>query len=221
MWMKTTSCRSYLDGESLTTYNCFLALSTVWCYTLPVKCLYETYATYALTTLRPSIVPFLLFIRLILEWRATLEPFLQGAELRSWPSRPELYEIRRTVSLCEFPIQSRSHAKWMITFIDDALGFATLHFQWSKADAVTALKDLVAWADSQTGFHLCSICLDRGGEYINQSLKMFLSSRGIEHQTSVPHTPQQNGQAEHFNQTILEKSEAMCQHACLLFGKML
>ena len=34
-------------------------------------------------------------------------------------------------------------------------------------------------------------------------------------QTSVPCTPQQNSRAECFNQTILEKSEAMCQHACL------
>ena len=65
--MKTTSCRSYLDGGSLTTYNCFLASSTVRHYALPIKRLYETYATYALMTLRPSIVPFLLFIRLILE----------------------------------------------------------------------------------------------------------------------------------------------------------
>ena len=103
----------------------------------------------------------------------------------------------------------------MITFIDDALGFAALHFLRSKADAVTALQDLVSWAEAQTGYCLRSIHSDRGGEYINQSLKMFLSSRGIEHQTSVPCTPQQNGQAEHFNRTILEKSEAMHQHACL------
>ena len=55
----------------------------------------------------------------------------------------------------------------MIMFIDDASGFATLHFLQSKADAVTALKDMVARAESQTGFRLCSLCLDRGGEYIN------------------------------------------------------
>ena len=45
---------------------------------------------------------------------------------------------------------------------------------------------------------------------------MFLSSRGIEHQTSVPRTPQQNGRAECFNHTILKKAEAMYQIACLL-----
>ena len=91
--------------------------------------------------------------------------------------------------LCEFPIQSHSHAKWMITFIDDALGFATLHFLQSKADAVTALQDLVIWAEAQTGYRLHSICSDRGGEYINQSIKTFLSSRvlSIRHQYLVLH----------------------------------
>jgi transposase InsO family protein len=117
--------------------------------------------------------------------------------------------------LCEFPILSRSHAKWMITFIDDASGFSALHFLRSKADAVIALQNLIIWAEAQTGYRLRSIRSDRGGEYINQSLRTFLSSRGIEHQTSVPRTPQQNGRAERFNRTILEKSEAMRQHACL------
>ena len=50
---------------------------------------------------------------------------------------------------------------------------------------------------------------------INNNLRMFLLSRGIEHQTSVPHTPQQNDWAEHFNCTILEKAETMHQTACL------
>jgi hypothetical protein len=103
----------------------------------------------------------------------------------------------------------------MITFIDDASGFSALHFLRSKADAVTALQNLITWAEAQTGYRLRSIRSDRGGEYINQSLRTFLSSGGIEHQISVPHTPQQNGRAEHFNRTILEKSEAMRQHACL------
>ena len=70
--------------------------------------------------------------------------------------------------LCEFLIQSHSHAKWMITFIDDALGFAALHFLQSKADAVTALQDLLTWAEAQTGYCLRSIRSDRDGEYINQ-----------------------------------------------------
>ena len=35
------------------------------------------------------------------------------------------------------------------------------------------------------------------------------------HQMLVPHTPQQNGCAKRFNRTLLEKAEAIHQHACL------
>jgi hypothetical protein len=54
--------------------------------------------------------------------------------------------------LCEFPILSRSHAKWMITFIDDASGFSALHFLRSKADAVTALQSLKQ-CDNMLAYH--------------------------------------------------------------------
>ena len=64
------------------------------------------------------------------------------------------------IDLCKFPIQSHSHTKWMITFIDDALGFATLHFLQSKADAVMAIQNLVTWAEAQTGYCLRSIRSD-------------------------------------------------------------
>ena len=46
-------------------------------------------------------------------------------------------------------------------------------------------------------------------------LKMFFTSKKVTHQTSVPHTPQQHGHAERFNQTLLEKTEAICHNACL------
>ena len=50
---------------------------------------------------------------------------------------------------------------------------------------------------------------------MGQEFQMLLTSKGVTHQTSVPHTSQQNGCAERFNWIILEKAEAMCQHACL------
>ena len=47
-------------------------------------------------------------------------------------------------------------------------------------------------------------------------LKTFFMSKGVTHQTSVPYTPQQNGYAKRFNQTLLEKAEAIHHNACLL-----
>jgi hypothetical protein len=73
-------------------------------------------------------------------------------------------------NLYKMPTLSCSHNKWIITFIDDASGFAALHFLRSKADATRYFQDLVAWAETQTGYRLRSVHSDQGGEYINETL---------------------------------------------------
>jgi len=45
--------------------------------------------------------------------------------------------------------------------------------------------------------------------------KTFLTSKGVEQQLSVSDHPQQNGRAERFNRTLLEKEETMRHAACL------
>ena len=48
--------------------------------------------------------------------------------------------------------------------------------------------------------------------------KADLAENGIEHQTSMPNSPQQNGQVEKFQQTIVNGAEAMLHHAGLSNG---
>jgi hypothetical protein len=103
----------------------------------------------------------------------------------------------------------------MITFLDDYSGLGSILFLKRKSDAKTSFKDWLMWAERQSGKRLLKLRSDRGGEYLNLDLQAFLSAQGIEHQKTVPHTPQQNGRAERFNRTILEKAEAMRHHACL------
>ena len=43
----------------------------------------------------------------------------------------------------------------------------------------------------------------------------YLTANGIEHQTSMPDSPQQNGRVERFQQTIVNGAEAMWHHAGL------
>jgi transposase InsO family protein len=57
---------------------------------------------------------------------------------------------------------------------------------------------------------------DAGGEYKSAEFLDLLGEKGIEILQSVPHMPQQNGRAEQFNRTLMEKAEAMCHAACLL-----
>jgi hypothetical protein len=117
--------------------------------------------------------------------------------------------------LCEFPAQSRTGFTWMMIFLDDFLGYDSIICLKRKSDAATAFRNWFALAEKVSGNKLLKLRSDRGGEYIISDLRTFLSTNGIEHQLTVPYTPQQNRRAEHFNRTLLEKSEAMRQHACL------
>ena len=113
------------------------------------------------------------------------------------------------------PVEPRSCAKYVLTFIDDHSGYALVAFIRNKDATAQHFKSMACWAETFTGQSLTSVHSDRGGEFLGKELQTFFSSRGITHQTSVPHTPQQNGQAERFNRTLLEKAEAIRQHACL------
>ena len=56
---------------------------------------------------------------------------------------------------------------------------------------------------------------DAGGEYKSNKFLTTLKDNGINVLQSVPHTPQQNGRAERFMRTCMDKAEAMCHQACL------
>ena len=45
-----------------------------------------------------------------------------------------------------------------------------------------------------------------------------MAENGIEYQTSMPDSPQQNGQVERFQKTIVNRAEAMWHHTGLSNG---
>ena len=113
------------------------------------------------------------------------------------------------------PVEPCSHAKYVFTFIDDHSGYALVAFICNKDTTAQHFQSMAHWAETFASQSLTSVRSDRGGEFLGKELQMFFLSRGITHQTSVPCTPQQNGYAERFNQTLLEKAEAIQQHTCL------
>ncbi|KMQ81673.1 retrovirus-related pol polyprotein, partial [Lasius niger] len=56
---------------------------------------------------------------------------------------------------------------------------------------------------------------DNGREYVNMEFSKFLTDAGIRHQTTIPHSPQQNGRAERMNQTIVDKARCLLLDANL------
>ncbi|GJZ18156.1 retrovirus-related pol polyprotein from transposon TNT 1-94 [Tanacetum coccineum] len=50
---------------------------------------------------------------------------------------------------------------------------------------------------------------DRGTEFLNKTLNAYFKEEGIEHQTSTPRTPEQNGVVERRNRTLVEAARMM------------
>ena len=135
--------------------------------------------------------------------KATEQPFLPST------SRGEKPLGLVHTDLCEFLVQSHTKHIWMMTFLDDFSGYGSIACLKHKSDTATTFQNWFVWAERVYGYKLLKLRSDHGGEYISSDLWNFLSKNGVEHQMTVPHTPQQNGRAEHFNRTLLEKSEAM------------
>ena len=114
------------------------------------------------------------------------------------------------------PIEPRSHTHYILTFIDDISGYSLVAFLHNKDATSQHFRAMGSWAETFTGHTLTSVHADCGGGFMAGELKMFFTSKGVTHQTSIPHIPQQNSCAERFNRTLLEKAEAICHNACLL-----
>ncbi|RZM20596.1 MAG: transposase [Pedobacter sp.] len=73
-------------------------------------------------------------------------------------------------------------------------------------EALDTFKLFQKHVELQLGHKILAVQSDWGGEY--RPFTGFLHSQGIVHRNSCPHSHQQNGLAERFNKTILDR--VMC-----------
>jgi transposase InsO family protein len=118
------------------------------------------------------------------------------------------------------PMQTKSiqGSSYIATFVDDHSRHTVVYFLKSKNQFAAALQKFLSWAETQTSDKLRALHSDRGGEYMAANVKDILSQRGIEHRLTMPGSPQQNGKAERFNRTIMDKAMAMLHTAGLPNG---
>ena len=108
--------------------------------------------------------------------------------------------------------------KWTATYLDDHTRYGMMFFLKHKDEQFDAFKTYKAWAERQIGRKLKTIRTNRGSEFLSKEQKRYLQEHGIEHQTLMPYSPQQNGRAERFQQTIINKVESMWHAAGLSDG---
>lgn len=109
------------------------------------------------------------------------------------------------------PMQNSSfgNARYVLTFVDDYSRKVFSYFLSGKDKVFETFIDFKAYVEKQTGSKIKKLRTDNGREYLSNAFEMFLKKNGIQHQLTTPYTPQQNGVAERFNRTIIERAKCM------------
>lgn len=100
-------------------------------------------------------------------------------------------------------------SKYFVVFKDDYSRYRTVYFIKSKDQVYEKLVEFVRLTNNLFGIKIKKIRSDNGGEYESHKIAQFLSREGIQHEKTVPYTPQQNGAAERENRTIVEAARTM------------
>jgi len=103
------------------------------------------------------------------------------------------------------PVASTGGAFYFVSVIDDSSDTAAAIPIVRKSDAGPAVRRTVGHWEVVTGSKLRAWRSDRGGEYTSSVMADWTSQNGSRHQTTAPYTPQQNGKAERFNSSVMEK----------------
>jgi len=94
--------------------------------------------------------------------------------------------------------------KYFAMFIDDHSQRKFTYFLHLKDQVFDKFVEFRAIAKNKTGWKIKTLHTNNGGEYTSPCFKSFLSEYGILHQTSVPHTLEQNGLAERANRMVIK-----------------
>ena len=94
--------------------------------------------------------------------------------------------------------------KYFAMFIDDHSQRKFTYFLHLKDQVFDKFVEFRAIAKNKTGWKIKTLHTNNGGEYTSPCFKSFLSEHGILHQTSVPHTLEQNGLAERANRMVIK-----------------
>ena len=113
------------------------------------------------------------------------------------------------------PVTSITKARYLATFIDDHSKLSHVVPLKQKSEVAGAVKATIRMLENQSGKRLKAVRTNNGTEYVNSELEAYFSSKGVLHNTTAPYTPEQNGVAERFNRTLMERVRAMLLDAQL------
>ncbi|GJZ16731.1 putative ribonuclease H-like domain-containing protein [Tanacetum coccineum] len=96
--------------------------------------------------------------------------------------------------------------KYILVIVNDYSRYTWTLFLRSKDETPEVLKDFLTMIQRNLQAQVITVRTDRGTEFLNKTLHAYFKEEGIEHQTSTPRTPKQNGVVKRRNRTLVEVS---------------
>lgn len=106
-------------------------------------------------------------------------------------------------------------SRYILTFIDDHSRKIFSYFLRNKSDVYDTFLQFKNFVENQTERKIKILRTDNGGEYLPEKFDALIKKAGIQHQLTAPYTPQQNGVAERYNRTIVERAKCLLHDADL------
>eukprot|EP00963_Diacronema_lutheri_P005965 scaffold496_cov378-Pavlova_lutheri.AAC.2 len=100
---------------------------------------------------------------------------------------------------------------YALVAIDAATKFSFATLLPNKGQATDAAKQAISWFEQLSGERVKCIRTDCGKEFLQEQMREWLTNRGINHETTAGYEPQQNGQAERLNRTLMEGTRALLE----------
>nr|GEW67190.1 retrovirus-related Pol polyprotein from transposon TNT 1-94 [Tanacetum cinerariifolium] len=106
-------------------------------------------------------------------------------------------------------VESINGKKYVLVIVDDYSRYTWTYFLRSKDETPEVLIDFLRLV--QRGLHaqVRTVRTDKGTEFLNKTLHAYFATEGINHQTSVARTPEQNSVVEIQNRTLVEVARTM------------
>ena len=108
----------------------------------------------------------------------------------------------------KYDVASINGNQYYLLMVDDAACYITVKFLKTKDQAAQKVMDYMTYLKVQ-GKTPCAIHANRGTEFVNETLRGWCNSQGIELQVTVPYSPLQNRVAEQMNCMLVELAHAM------------
>nr|GEU85651.1 hypothetical protein [Tanacetum cinerariifolium] len=94
-------------------------------------------------------------------------------------------------------VASINGKRYVLVIVDDYSRYTWTHFLKSKDETPEVLIDFLRFVQRGLQAQVGVVRTDKGTEFLNQTLHAYFAAEGIQHQTSVARTPEQNGEIGH------------------------